>query len=494
MAIPAAQADTAAMLQALAGQTPIETHISAVFLGQDSVWKLRKAVRLPFLDFTSLAERHRTALREVALNAGAAPGLYHGVIPVTADAAGPALAGDGPVIDWVVHMARVPAEDFLDRIAARGALTPALLDQLGDGVAALHAGLAPVSRDLVAAMRGVVTGNRAAALGAGLPEAEVTSWHHDAMAMIDARAGWLASRAAAGFVRRAHGDLHLGNLCLWHGRPVPFDALEFDEDLATIDLGYDLAFLLMDLEQSAGRAVAGRAAANRVFNRYVARTGDVGLVAGLPLYLSLRALIRAHVQARSGHDGSRYLTAARALLHPGPAGTMAIGGLPGTGKSTLARAIAPALGPAPGALILRSDEIRKRRFGVAPEQALPASAYAGAVSRQVMADLIADVALAARAGHGVIADATFLSPPDRAALEQAAGEGPCRCVWLEAPLAVLSGRIAARTGDASDADAAVLAEAARHDPGAIAWQRLDTTDKPAVAAFVETVTQPCLPC
>jgi aminoglycoside phosphotransferase family enzyme/predicted kinase len=489
MPIPAEQAATAAMLQALAGHAPVETHISAVFLGQDSVWKLRKAVRLSFLDFSSLAERHRTALREVELNAGSAPGLYKGVVPITRGDDGLTCGGTGKVVDWVVCMARVPAEDFLDRITARGAMTPALLDQLGDGVAALHAGLAPVPRDLVAAMRGVVTGNLAAALSAGLDPAEAASWHQEALAMIDARADWLAARGQGGFVRRAHGDLHLGNLCLWQGRPVPFDALEFDEDLATIDLGYDLAFLLMDLEQ-----VCGRAAANRVLNRYVARTGDVGLVAGLPLYLSLRALIRAHVQARSGQDPSRYMTAARALLHPPPARAMAIGGLPGTGKSTLARRIAPDLGPAPGALILRSDECRKRRFGVAPEQALPEAAYAAAVSREVMEALMADFAAVARSGHGVIADATFLSPTDRTAPDRAAGPVACRCVWLEAPLTVLSDRVTARTGDASDADAAILARAAEKDCGVIGWERLDTTDKAAIAAFVETVTQSCLSC
>src|ERR1700759_927715 len=124
---------------------------------------------------------------------------------------------------------------------------------------------------------------------------------------LHAKRNWLTGRSGAGYVRRCHGDLHLGNLCLWEGKPVPFDALEFDEALATIDVAYDLAFLLMDLEHRVDRA-----AANRVLNRYVARTGDATLVGGLPVFLSLRAMVRAHVEARSGHPDQvgAYLEAA----------------------------------------------------------------------------------------------------------------------------------------------------------------------------------------
>ena len=295
MAIPPSQAATAALLHALAGAPPVETHISAVFLGADTVWKLRKAVRFPFVDFTPLAERHRTALRELELNSAAAPGLYRDVVPVVRRSDGAlALGGEGEAVDWVVRMARVPAEDFLERRLA-GGLTPDMLDALADSVAAWHAGLAPVARDPAAAMVKVAEGNARDAVAAGLPPAQVQTWRAEVLAALAARAAWLEGRGARGFVRRAHGDLHLGNICLWQGRPVPFDALEFDEDMATIDLGYDLAFLLMDLDVRAGRE-----AANRVLNRYVARTGDWQLVTGLPVFLSLRAMVRAHVEATRG--------------------------------------------------------------------------------------------------------------------------------------------------------------------------------------------------
>jgi predicted kinase len=226
----------------------------------------------------------------------------------------------------------------------------------------------------------------------------------------------------------------------------------------------------------------------------VARTGDAGLVAGRPIFLSLRAVVRAHVQARSGQDFQAHLAYAQARLHPPPATAMAVGGLPGTGKSTLARAIAPDLGPSPGALVLRSDEIRKRRFGVAPEQALPPDAYAETVSRAVMAQLFADFCTIAAAGHAVIADATFLNPADRQAVRDAADTTPFHGIWLEAPMDILESRIGTRTGDASDADTAVLRNAARADPGAITWTRLDATDSARLADFVETVTNTAPAC
>src|SRR4051812_46534347 len=358
--IPPGQAGVAALLRRLSGAEPIETHISAVFVGPDTVWKLKKAVALGFLDFSGLAARKHFLRRELELNRPAAPALYRDVVPVTrTPQGGLALDGGGEVVDWVLRMAPVPAGDFLDSVAARGGLDDGLLDAVADAAFALHAALPPVPGvDAPAALHRVLKGNAAAALAAGLPAPRIEALATATRGWIARLAPILAARAAEGRVRRCHGDLHLGNLCLLQGRVTPFDALEFDEALATIDTGYDLAFLLMDL----GHRV-GRPAANRVLNRYVARSGDAGLVAALPLWLSLRAMIRAHAvaKARGAEHGLPYLDAAEAMLAPPPPRLVAVGGLQGTGKSRLALALAPALGAAPGALVLRSDEIRKRR-------------------------------------------------------------------------------------------------------------------------------------
>lgn len=482
MPVPQEQEATVALLRSLAGRPPIETHISLVFVGTDTVWKLRKAVRLPFLDFTPLAERHRTAQRELELNAPAAPGLYRDIVPVTQTPGHPPeLSGTGPVTDWVLRMAPVPADDFLDTIARRGDLTEALQDALGDAVAAYHAALPAVPLDHVAATRAIALGLIPSARAAGLPETDIETWRVAATRHLDALAPWLRARADQGFVCRGHGDLHLGNLCLWQGRPVPFDALEFDESLATLDVAYDLAFLLMDLQHRIGRE-----AANRVLNRYLARTGDHDLPAGLPLFLSMRAMVRAHVEAKEGHDaeGRTYLAMALDYLHPAPPVVLAIGGLPGTGKSTLARALAPDLGAAPGAVILRSDEIRKHLHGVAPETTLSESAYSRDASRDVFTEMFAGVTRIAGHGHAVIADATFLDPPYRAAVARAAGVTPFLGIWLQAPLDLLRARIAARRNDASDATVALLHRLAPRDPGPGDWLAVDATDRDTALARI----------
>jgi uncharacterized protein len=479
MTVPPKQAEVVEFLRGLAGSEPLETHISLVFVGADTVWKLKKAVRLAFLDFSALEARQRFTLRELELNCPAAPGLYRDAVPVVRRADGTlgfGKADELPVVDWVLRMARVPGDDFLDAIAAAGGLTPQLLDALGDAIAAFHRGLPPaIGTDVIAAMRHVTHGNAQSARDAGLAEDAVQAWQGHTLGALDAVAPWLAQRELDGFVRRAHGDLHLGNLCLWRGRPVPFDALEFDEAMATIDLGYDLAFLLMDLDQRVTRA-----AANRVLNRYVARTGDAALTDGLPVFLSMRAMVRAHVEAKRGNAdiAARYLSAATGYLQAKSPVVVAIGGLPGSGKSTLARTLAPELGNAPGALVLRSDEIRKRQHAVAPEQQLPQSAYGDTASEAVFAELAALVRATAAGGHAVVADATFIDPRHRIMVEAAARAAGVRFLgcWLEAPLAELEARIAARRLDASDATTAVLRAVGRSDPRAGDWVAIDATD------------------
>ena len=451
------QAEVCAFLERLTARAPILTQISAVFMGADDVYKLKRAVRLSFLDYTALESRRHFLERELAINSPAAPGLYRAVLPVTRGADGLQLGGAGEPVDWVLHMARVPEADFLDADPAR--LGPALLDALGDMVARAHAALPPAALpDPVAAMRRNIEGNAEAGLAGGLPPDRVEAWRTAALAALERQAALVRHRAASGLVRRAHGDLHLGNICLWRGVPAPFDAIEFDEAMATIDLGYDLAFLLMDLDHRVGRD-----AANRVLNRYVARTGDAALVRLLPMFLSRRAMVRAHVQG--GAPGLAYLEAAWRYINPAPGLAVAIGGLPGTGKSTLARALAPSLGPAPGALILRSDEIRKRLHGVAPEAKLGAAAYTEAASAQVGTVLLEGVRQAA--GHAVIADATFMNPALRDAV--AACGAPFLGIWLDAPPDTLTRRVAARTGDASDATVSVLERMAAAGPGPVTW-------------------------
>jgi uncharacterized protein len=479
MTIPDDQQEVAQFLFGLAGGPPRETHISAVFIGSDTVWKLKKSIKMPFLDFRTRASRAHFLQRELELNSQAAPAMYRDVVGIQRQPDGSLGFGEHDPIDHVLRMARVPEQDFLDVAASQGRIDPATLDALGDAVAVYHAACPPLdSRDNVELMRHITEGNTRSALSAKLPATDVTAWKRQMMAAIEARNAWLTARAGDGFVRRCHGDLHLGNICLWEGKPVPFDALEFDEDLATIDVSYDLAFLLMDLDQRVGRP-----AANRVMNRYVARTGDAGVVGGLALFLSQRAMIRAHVLAATGQDGGTYLAAALAYLAPADPITIAIGGLQGTGKSTLARALAPGLGVAPGALILRSDETRKRLWHVAPEARLPPEAYAPDANAATNDALVEQARIAAASGHATIIDATFLDAQVRQAIVPA--NRRFLGVWLHAPLDVLEQRIADRTGDASDATVAVLRKSAQNDPGPGGWLPVDATDATGAQQLVQ---------
>jgi predicted kinase len=301
----------------------------------------------------------------------------------------------------------------------------------------------------------------------------------------------LTARRQMGKVRRCHGDLHLRNLCIFDGKPTPFDAIEFDEHLATIDVLYDLAFLLMDLW---GRGL--REAANRVFNRYLERTEDFAGLAALPLFLATRAAIRVHVtltaamqQEQSRRQELRdaaagYFALARSLLERSHPQLVVIGGLSGTGKSVQSRRLAPALAPAPGAVVLRSDVTRKRMMGVEPTTRLQADSYRPAVTAQVYAQLARDARAALAAGHSVLIDAVCARAEEREVFRALAESGGARFagVWLEAPLSVRVDRIGTRQGDASDATDDVAARQEGIDVGDMRWRRVPAGGPPETTA------------
>ena len=477
--IPEVQRETAAFLERLAGKPPVETHISAVFIGPQRAWKLKKAVLLPFLNFSTPVRRRHFVMHEFEINHAMAPELYlaaRGIARLPNGALQFCAAEASEAIEWVLEMQTIPADDFLDKVAARGALTPALCGALGDMAARLHEVARVVQNsDEMKRAQGLIDELVRNGPSAGLERAAVEHWHAGAQVQLRANMTLLKTRALAGHVRRGHGDLHLGNLCLWHGTVLPTDALEFDEALATIDTGYDLAFLLMDIETRAGRT-----AANTVFNRYMARSGDFTLLPMLPLWLSQRAMIRAYVLALRKHpEYKTYLRAALGYLHPPAAPVIAIGGFQGTGKTTLARALAPALGPAPGALVLRSDELRKRLHAVLPETRLPQEAYSPQANAALNAALREATTKIVTSAHGLIIDASFLDLALRADVEQLVRDAGRSWLglWLEAPMPILIDRLKHRQGDASDAGPEVLRNATRHNLGPITWHRLDATDK-----------------
>lgn len=487
--------------------TRLDTHGAVVILAGERGYKLKRAVAFPYMDFSTLARREAACRAEVGLNRRTAPALYLGLAPILGGpdgrlSLGAAIAPDAPapagpeVRDWVVVMRRFDQDGLFDRLAERGALTPEQVEDLAEAVAHLHDLAEPrhAGGDGSAALRWVIAENLAELREqpALFPAEQVARLAAHAGAALDRTAALLDRRAAAGRVRHCHGDLHLGNVVLIEGRPTLFDAIEFNEALAVIDVAYDLAFLLLDLVHRGLRPLA-----NRALNRYLERTGDIEALAALPLFLSTRAAVRAKVSAsaiaaqaepaaasHAAEQARAYLDTALAMLEPAPARLVAIGGLSGTGKTTAARGLAPGLGPVPGAVILRSDVLRKRIREVADGARLPAEAYAPAVTAQVYGELARRAGAVLAAGHAAIADAVFARPEERAAIERVAAEAgvPFFGAWLQAPEPALLDRVEARAAaprpDASDADGAVVRRQGGYDLGPIGWARIEAGGSP----------------
>ena len=482
----------------------IDTHSAIVFLAGARVLKLKRAVKYDYLDFSTLALRHEACEAEVRINRRAAPSIYRGTVPVTRESDGTfALDGSGPVVDWLVEMARFDQDGLFDRLAARGALDLELMAPLASAIADFHR--SANRRDDqggLAGMRWVIDGNERGLAEQGLgilDQAEAKALTRLTRAELERQAARLERRRRDGFVRQCHGDLHLRNLVLIDGRPTLFDAVEFNDRIACGDVFYDLAFLLMDLWRRDLKRHA-----NVVLNGYVAETQDVEGLALLPLFLSCRAAVRAKTSATSARlqeDAARrrdlealarrYLALARDLIAPPPPRLVAIGGLSGTGKTTLARALAPGVGGAPGAMILRSDEIRKAICGVAPRERLGPDGYAPEVTDRVYSTIADRAAVALASGHSVIADAVYREPDHRAAIESAArlAGTPFFGIWLDAPGSTLLTRVTGRKADASDADAAVVRRQLDEDLGMVRWHRVDASGPPdAVFAGATAVT------
>jgi aminoglycoside phosphotransferase family enzyme/predicted kinase len=470
-------AEQAEAVEFLAAQAPerVQTHISAVFLGPGIAYKMKRAVRLPYVDYSTLARRRMFCEAELTLNRRTAPEIYTRVRAITR-AAGGGLEWDGAgaPVEYVLEMKRFAQEELLDALAQTGRLTAPLIRNLADIIAAFHQGAEIVPGGGAAALRYVAAGNaeRLAASCPPLARDAVTALNAATAAALAAQAALLDGRAVCGQVRRCHGDLHLRNIVLWQGRPVLFDGIEFSDDFACIDVLYDLAFLLMDLLHRGEHGFA-----SLLLNRYLDMgSGGDGLGA-MPLFISLRAAIRAHVSVAQGNadEGARYLALARAALAPVVPHLAAVGGLSGTGKSTLAAALAPALAPMPGARIIRTDVVRKRLAGVAPETKLPAGSYTREASTRVYAEMLRLAEAALGAGCSVILDAAFLRAEERGeAANLAARVGvPFTGFWLQAPENVLAARLEARHGDASDADISVMRRQSGFVTGAMAWQVLD---------------------
>ena len=466
----------------------IETSCARVFLIGDRALKVKKPVDYGFLDYSTLEKRHWALERELRFNRTTAPDIYRALIPITRTPdGGLALGGAGEIIDYVLEMRRFDPDAVLAEHPER--VDGTLAEALGRTIARFHAAaeVRPEGGGVKALGYTIRTNAEhliamSDTLGAESVRAVVAATD----AAFAAAGTLLERRRVEGFARRCHGDLHLGNILLEDGVPRLFDCIEFNDLLSEIDVLYDVAFLIMDLGFRGNTT-----GANRALNAYLdeaARSFPADLwdgLAALPLMLSARASVRAHVTAMQGDiEGARsYLAAAGAHLRPAAPRLVAIGGLSGSGKTTLARKIAPSLGAAPGAVVLRSDEVRKRLAGIGPLELLADDAYGPSMSSQVYGEMLGVARRSLAAGRATVLDAVFLRPEERAAAEALATElaVPFQGVWLKGKTEVLQTRLAARSGDASDADAEVLAAQLARDPGPMTWRQHDAADLDAAA-------------
>ena len=518
----------------------IETHASIVFLAGDRAYKVKRAVKYPFLDFSSLEKRHEACLNELKINARTAPGLYLRIAPVLAlpdggfrlGAEGEGEGGEsiGEVVEWVLVMRRFDQRGLFDHMAEEGRLPLALMAPLAEEIASFHASAdRHLAQDGPVAALASILGDNAAELAAArdafAPEA-ASSLAETARAALSSLTPLIKARAPDGYVRHCHGDLHLRNIVLVEDRPVLFDAIEFDDRLAIVDVLYDLAFLLMDLGKRGLHAHA-----NAVLNAYLDAEGSTGNLVGLallPLFLSTRAAIRAKVELlRTGKlegeaadaalvEARTYFDLARRFLVRSRPHLVVIGGLSGSGKSAVSRAVAASFaempldcaempkrdaempmggaempmdrGGFPGAVHVRSDRERKRMFGVGPGERLPKNAYASEVSVLVYAACRKRAGLALEAGCSVVLDGVHARPDERAAARQVAEKLGVSFtgIWLDADPSVLKSRVFARKGDISDATPEVVEEQFGYDLGVLDFARVDG------AKSLEDVVKSCL--
>jgi aminoglycoside phosphotransferase family enzyme/predicted kinase len=457
----------------------VETHAAHVFLVGNRAFKIKKAVKLPYLDFSDVEKRRKVLEDELEINRAFAPDLYLQAAEVRGEP--------------VLVMRRFPDHALLSWKMAHGGIDSQLAAKLAAMVARSHE---------VAPRRDVRGADIMMGLGAQLSKAFVDSidlfspsetleFHALYEEALARTRQLLNDRSEQGLVRRCHGDMHAGNIIVEHGKPMLFDAIEFSERIATIDVLYDLAFLLMDLWNHEEKPAAN-IVLNRYFNLRRAEEDLTGLSL-LPLFLSTRAGVRALVTADLVHEllpGSSLRQRGQALdnfrssiafLKPQAPALVCVGGLSGTGKSTLAASLAPRVGAAPGALHVRSDFERKILAGVDETERLPPESYSRQASTVVYTACFQRAEAALTAGHSVVLDAVFSHDSERAVAASLAMRtgASFHGVWLEAPADVLKSRVGARTGDASDATAEVIEKQLSYDLGRLNWARIDASGTPA---------------
>ncbi|HWO43451.1 MAG TPA: AAA family ATPase [Candidatus Eisenbacteria bacterium] len=395
-----------------------ETHISHVFLAGDLAYKVKKAVRFSFLDYSSLDKRLHFLSEELRLNRRLAPSVYRGIAPITLERSGYRLNGSGAPVEYALVMRRLPESRLLSALIESGELDSEMMRSLAVVLARFHAGAEKADEVDPATYPDTVASqwreNTDDLRSLALPPRDRESlgiFESFGREFIERYRALFRRRAAEGWIRDVHGDLHCEHVCFAPEGIQIYDCIEFSPKLRRCDLASEIGFLLMDVDV---RGAGGFAP--DFLDAYLDRMKDSDLPKLLPFYQCYRALVRAKVEAMRAPAAdagrSRYFGAAvRFMWNSFKPFVVLVGGLTGSGKSTLARA----LGERMGVPVINSDAVRKSIAGGAGETIVPfeAGIYSREMTEATYAAMLEKAEKELGAGNGVILDATFGRRVDR---------------------------------------------------------------------------------
>jgi uncharacterized protein len=450
----------------------IQTHVSYVLLTGEYAYKAKKPVNFGFLDYSTLEKRHHFCQEELRLNQRGAAALYLEVLPVSQVGETFQLGRDQSPVDYLVKMQQFPQETLLTGLYERGELTEDLLVDLAKAIATFH--LTATTNDYIRSF-GEVKKVREAFdenyqqtekyIGGPQTQSQFDETQQYSDRFFAENQALFTSRISNNWIRECHGDLHLRNICLWKDHLYLFDCIEFNEPFRFVDVMFDIAYIVMDLE------ARNRPDLSTIFlNTYVEQTGDWEGLQVLPIYVSRQTYVRAKVTSfllddpsvstadkqAASDTAAMYYKLAWQYTQPRQGQLILMSGLSGSGKSTTARHFARHL----GAIHIRSDAARKHLGGIALDQRGGEDLYTPEMTQKTYDRLLNLGLTLAQQGYTVILDAKYdrqsLRTPVIQAIQSLASPIPLKILHCTAPVEVLQTRLQQRTGDIADATADLL--------------------------------------